>query len=78
MRLEGELVFTYKSRKTAGDVAGLIEMDNLIAPKTLRIRTGAKDADVVTRLASEKASTFFATVDDLFFSERLITELLET
>lgn len=77
MHLEAKITFDYDSGGVAGDVARLIQVDNEIAPKTLKIETVSEGASVATRLASEKASSFFATIDDLVFSEKLISEVLE-
>jgi hypothetical protein len=76
MRLAGDLTITCESRERADDLARLLQVDNEIAPKTLKVKTVQKGNMVVTSLESEKARTFFATMDDLLFSEKLITDLL--
>jgi hypothetical protein len=77
MHLEGKITNIFDSSEIAGNVARLIQIDNEIAPKTLKIQTSAEGPRVITMLASDKASTFFATIDDLVFSEKLISEVLE-
>lgn len=77
MQIEAKLTFEYESEDIARNVAQLIQVDNEIAPKTLKIRTTADKTTVTTELTSEKAATFFATMDDLIFSEKLIAELLD-
>ncbi len=77
MRLEAKITFDFDSSGVARDVARLIQVDNEIAPKTLKIKTSAKGKRVTTILSSNKASSFFATIDDLVFSEKLISEVLD-
>lgn len=76
MQLKGEIVFEYENRLLAGKVARLIQIDNEIVPKTLRVRTTSENTMVTTTIESEKASTFFSTLDDLISSEKLITEII--
>ena len=78
MNLKGEITFQYNDGY-AKDIAKLIQMDNEIVPKTLKITTMLKGSDqVVTNVESAKPSTFFSTIDDLVFSEKLIFEIMET
>lgn len=77
MQIEAKLTFEYGGEDIARNVAQLIQVDNEIAPKTLRIRTTADKTMVITKLASERTATFFATMDDLIFSEKLIAEILD-
>jgi hypothetical protein len=77
MQLETQIIFDYDSEKVAGYVASLIQVDNEIAPRTLKINTSAEENKVVTKISSKKVGTFFATIDDLLFSEKLIADLLQ-
>jgi len=77
MEVKGRVSFEYDYPKKAGDVAALLELDNLIAPRTIKIKTMAQNTEVVTELKSKRASTFFSTVEDLMFSEKLITDVLK-
>jgi len=77
MNLKGEITFQY-SEGYAKDIAKLIQMDNEIVPKTLKINTELEGSDqVVTNVETDKPSTFFSTLDDLVFSEKLISEIME-
>jgi hypothetical protein len=76
MQLNGKISFEYGSEQIAESVARLIQIDNEIAPKTLKVRTSAEKTMAVTRIQTEKTSTFFSTLDDLIFSEKLISEIL--
>lgn len=77
MKAKGKVVFRYKDSGTAKILARLLEIDNKIAPRKLKIKTGNKDNLVMTQLEHEKLNTFFATIDDLLFSEKLINGLIE-
>ncbi len=77
VRMDGEMVFEYDSKERAEMIAMLIQIDNEIAPKTLSIKTKAQGKNVVTSISSKKASTFFATLDDILSSEELIYTLLD-
>jgi hypothetical protein len=77
MHLEAMITYNYDDSGVARDVARLIQMDNEIAPRTLKIKTSAEGRQVITILSSKKTSTLFATIDDLVFSEKLISEVLE-
>ncbi|RMF91065.1 MAG: hypothetical protein D6733_02195 [Methanobacteriota archaeon] len=76
--LEGEISFQYGDEETARAVAALIEMDNRIAPRTVEIHTWADGKRVLTSLRSKRTGTFFATIDDLLFTEKLIATILDT
>jgi hypothetical protein len=76
MHLDGKISFEYVSGQVAEAVARLIQTDNEIAPKTLKIRTSAEKTMAVTRIQTERTSTFFSTIDDLIFSEKLISEII--
>jgi len=77
MRIEGEVRFEFAHEKTARIVAELLEIDNRVAPRGMRISTGFKGKSAVTRLEYGRLNTFFATLDDLVFSERIVESILE-
>ena len=74
---KAEVIFEYKDAREAQVVARMLDVDNKVAPKTLKIETVNKDKTVITTLEHEKHGTIFATIDDLIFTERLITSLIE-
>jgi hypothetical protein len=71
------ITFEYKSSREAEVVAKMLDVDNKVAPKTLKIETVNKDKRVVTTVEHEKSGTIFASVDDLIFTERLVSGLFE-
>lgn len=73
---KADITFEYDSKSDAAVVAKLLEMDNRIAPKKLKIETINDGNRVITRIEHERPSTLFATVDDLVFTERLISGLI--
>lgn len=75
MKIEGIITIEYDSSDEAGMIAPLLELDNKIAPKSMDIATTSKGRRVTTRIKSYRLSTFFSTLDDLFFSEKLIKEI---
>lgn len=75
--MEGDLEFRYESVEEANTVARILQLDNEIAPKTLEITSRARGKFVHTVLKSNKISTFFATIDDMIFSEKLITNIMK-
>jgi len=77
VRSEATVTYTYGDEETAGLVARLLELDNRIAPRGLKVETLQKGREVVTVVRHQNLNTLFATIDDLVFSERLITSLLE-
>ncbi len=78
MRAVAEVIFKYRNSDTAKVIAELLEIDNQIAPKKMEIKTRSKENTVITELNHDKLHTFFATIDDLLFSERVIEEVLNT
>ena len=76
MKAKAEIRFYYGSEETAQKVAYLLKVDNRAAPRNLKLITGAKEKKVITEFEHEKLNTFLATIDDLLFTERLITDLL--
>jgi hypothetical protein len=77
MLVKGRIEFSYEKEEVAKMVAYLLELDNRIAPRSLKLKTVQIGSDVVTRLEHSNIGTFFAAVDDLVFSERLISGLVE-
>jgi hypothetical protein len=71
------VTFEYKSAEEAGIVARMLDVDNRVAPKTLKIETVNKDNKVVTTVEHEKPGTIFAPVDEFLFTERLVSGLVE-
>lgn len=71
------VTFEYKSTHEVEVVARMLDVDNKVAPKTLKIDTKRKENMVITTLEHERSGTIFATVDDLIFTERLISSLVE-
>ena len=71
------VTFEYESAREAEIVAKMLDVDNKVAPKTLKIETVNKDNMVITTLEHEKSGTIFASVDDLIFTERLVSGLIE-
>jgi hypothetical protein len=76
MKAKAELRFQYSDTAKAEKVAYLLEVDNRIAPRSLRIKTRTVGGAVVTELEHRKLNTLLAALDDLLFTERLIVELL--
>lgn len=72
MLMRARLEFGYDDEAKAERIAMLLELDNRIAPRRLRISTVGKGLKVVTTFQHEKLNTFQATVEDLLFSEKLI------
>jgi len=71
------ITFEYSNNHKAAVVAKMLEVDNKIAPKKLKIETVNRGKMVITRLGHKRLGTLFATVDDLIFTERLISSLIE-
>ena len=71
------LTFKYEKKVEAEVVYRMIDVDNKVAPKTLRIETVKKGSNVVTTVEHENPGIIFATVDDLIFTEKLVSGLLE-
>lgn len=71
------VTFEYKSAREAEVVARMLDVDNKVAPKTLKIDTSKKGKLVTTTVEHENSGTIFATIDDLIFTERLISSLIE-
>lgn len=77
MRAKGKFEFTYSSERVAMAVSTLLEVDNAVAPKKLKVKSISEGNKVVTYIEHRKLNTFFATIEDLLFCERLIEELVE-
>ncbi len=71
------ITLEYDDARTAGIVTKILDIDNKIAPKKLKIQTINKGKTVITRLEHRQQRTLFATIDDLVFTEKLISSLIE-
>jgi hypothetical protein len=76
MHARAELVFLYSSEEEAELVARLLELDNRMAPKGIRVKTEHLGRKVVTSAEHSSVGTLFATIDDLLFCEKLIGEMM--
>lgn len=76
-RAEAEIAFEYETEKKAKQIAEILEIDNRIAPKELRVKTFARGRKVITHIGEVNIKTLLATVDDLLFCERVIKEVIE-
>ncbi len=76
MLARARLKFYYEDTGFAGKMAELLEIDNRMAPRKLRLRTHSEGGEVITSFEHERLNTFIATIDDLLFSEKLVEELL--
>ncbi len=75
--MKAHISFVYNDKDTAEMVAALLQLDNEIAPKNLEILTKNEGYNVITDLRHDKLNTFFATIDDLIFSTKIIESVLE-
>ena len=75
--LKAKITFVYGDDDTAEMVATLLQLDNEIAPKSMEIITKNKGKEVVTDLHHDRINTFFATIDDLIFSTKIVEDVLE-
>ena len=71
------ITFEYGSGNEAQVVWKMLDVDNKVAPKTLKIETKNIGSKVITSINHENPGTIFATVDDLIFTERLVSSLIE-
>lgn len=76
MKAKVRIKFQYEGAEGARKVAYLLEVDNRIAPRSLKVKTWASGRTVVTEVEHERLNTILATIDDLLFTEKLIAELL--
>ncbi len=76
MHARAELVFHYASEEEASHMAYLLELDNRVAPRGIRVKTVHKGKEVKTHTEHTNIGTLFATIDDLLFCEKLISEML--
>jgi hypothetical protein len=72
----GKFEFVYRDEQDAGTVAQLLELDNQVLPRKLKVRTIQEGRKVITQVEHESLGTFQAAVEDLLFCERLIEGLL--
>ncbi|MFQ5887194.1 MAG: KEOPS complex subunit Pcc1 [Candidatus Hydrothermarchaeales archaeon] len=75
--MKAKISLVYEDEDTAEMVATLLQLDNEIAPKNLEILTKNEGSKVITDLRHDKLNTFFATIDDLIFSTKIIEDVLE-
>ncbi len=75
--LKAKITFVYETDDTSEMVATLLQLDNEIAPKSLEIMTKNDGKYVVTDLQHESINTFFATIDDLIFSTKIVEDVLD-
>ncbi len=71
------ITFEYGSGNEAQVVAKMLDVDNRVAPKKLKIETKNMGSKVITTINHENPGTIFATMDDLIFTERLVSGLIE-
>ncbi len=76
MHASAELIFHYASEEEASQVAYLLELDNRVAPRELKVKTVQRGGEVITTVEHSSISTLFATIDDLLFCEKIISEVL--
>jgi|TARA_B100000959_G_scaffold279251_1_gene339065 hypothetical protein len=76
MKIVSDIKFYYNSKVTAEKIAHLLEIDNNSASRTFNLKTFAKGKTVNTVLQHEKLSTSLSSIDDILFTERLITDIL--
>jgi len=76
MASSATIKFEYRDSRKAKIVARLLEIDNKVAPKKLKVETVSRGKKVITKVRHENSGTLFATVDDLIFTERLISSLM--
>jgi hypothetical protein len=77
VRTEARITYFYKDEETAGLMARLLELDNSFASRELQVETVQKGVEVETVVRHQNLNTLLTTIDDLVFSERLISSLLE-
>jgi hypothetical protein len=77
VRAEARVVYTYRDEKTAELMARLLELDNSFASRDLQVETHLRGMDVETLVRHQNLNTLLNTIDDLVFSEKLISSLLE-
>ncbi|MEE8167978.1 MAG: KEOPS complex subunit Pcc1 [Candidatus Hydrothermarchaeales archaeon] len=76
MLAKARVEFRYEDRETAEKIARLLEIDNRVAPRKLKLKTYSEGDRVITVFEHGKLNTFLATIDDLLFSEKLIEGLI--
>jgi hypothetical protein len=76
MLIRVKLMFSYGDESKADMVAMLLDLDNRIAPRSLKLSTFRDRAKVITTFQHERLNTVQATIEDLLFSEKLIAGLV--
>ncbi len=77
MLVRVQLEFQYGDESKADRICQLLELDNRIAPRSLKLETINEGGKVVTTFEHERLNTVQATLDDLLFSEKLIEGVIE-
>ncbi len=70
------IIFEYESEEEAEIVAKVLEIDNRFAPKKLKVKSKRIGKRVVNYVEHNSYKTFHATIDDLLFTERIISRIL--
>ena len=77
MQAKANLTFSYKTARTASLAAELLEIDNRVAPSSLKITSKAAGKTVTTQFSHPNFGTFALALEDIIFTEKLISELLD-
>ncbi|GCC10887.1 hypothetical protein IPdc08_00925 [archaeon] len=77
MLSKSRIEFSYETEEKAELIAELLEIDNKVAPRKLKIETFSEGKKVITLVEHTKISTLAATLEDLIFTEKLISLVME-
>lgn len=72
MLVKIRLEFGYADESKADKISRLLELDNRIAPRSLKLATIREGGKIITTFEHERLNTIQATIEDLLFSEKLI------
>ncbi|MEE9594031.1 MAG: KEOPS complex subunit Pcc1 [Candidatus Hydrothermarchaeales archaeon] len=72
MLVKIRLEFGYADESKADKISRLLELDNRIAPRSLKLATIRDGGKIITTFEHERLNTIQATIEDLLFSEKLI------
>ncbi len=72
MLVRVRLEFGYEDESKADKISRLLELDNRIAPRSLKLATIREGGKIITTFEHERLNTIQATIEDLLFSEKLI------
>ncbi len=70
------IIFEYDNESDAEIVSKVLEIDNKVAPRKLKVISKRIGNKVINYIEHESFKTFFATVEDLIFTERLISRII--